>query len=175
MRHHNDVTRRAAAILEAVARAGGEIIVENPADRGDTSSPLFRWRWRHHVPIWLMPAIIELREASGAECITFPQCRLGGQFQKWTTLMASPRAAQRLAHLGHLECTHQSHARVAMGQAVTQAAEYPALMAETIAAAALDVEAPKLTQRLGNERAAELLERSFAANDDHLERRRRNE
>lgn len=166
LRRHNTIVDRTIRIAEAVVAAGGEYVIENPADRGDTGSKLFRWRWRKHVPLWLMPGIERLKRRTKGIAVTFPQCRLGGSFQKWTTLLASPRAAGRLAHLGLLECTHQSHSRVAVGHAATQAAEYPALMAETMAAAALDEEAPKLTQQLGNARAAELLERSFVKNDE---------
>ena len=158
---HNTVVTRSVRLAEAVVGAGGDYVIENPADRGDPSSKLFRWRWRRHVPLWLMPRIVALRRRTKGVEVTFPQCRMGGHFQKWTTLLASPRAAARLAPLTSLECTHERHARVAEGEAAKQAAEYPARLAETIAAAALDEEPPRLTQALGNARAAELLERSF--------------
>ena len=54
---HNELVRRAVVILEAVVEAGGEIVIENPADRGDPATHLFRWRWRSHTPLWLMPDV----------------------------------------------------------------------------------------------------------------------
>ena len=100
------------------------------------------------MPLWLMPKVVELKRRTKGVAVTFPQCRLGGHFQKWTTLLASPRAAARLERLAELECTHERHARVAEGEAAKQAAEYPAQMAEMIAAAALDEAPPRLTQAL---------------------------
>ena len=88
---HNTLVERSAAIAAAVAEVGGDYVIENPADRGDPTSKLFRWKWRRHVPLWLMPAIVALKEKTDGAAVTFPQCRLGGPFQKWTTLLASPR------------------------------------------------------------------------------------
>ena len=157
LRHHNNITRRAAALLAAVAAAGGEIILENPADRGDTASRLFRWRWRRHVPIWLMQEITELQEATSSTLVTFPQCRLGGDFQKWTTLLATPAAAAKLQWLGELQCTHGKHARVAKGEAARDAAVYPPRLCRALVRAALLMHVDELDEDFSNQRAAELL------------------
>ena len=166
LKKHNTLVRRTATLAAAVAGAAGEYILENPADRGDARTKLFRWRWRRHVPLWLMPAVAHLREHTGGTEVTFPQCRLGGSFQKWTTLLASPGAAVHLVALGELECTHAEHARVAEGSAAKEAAEYPALMADIVAAAALRQRPPQLTEDLGNARAADLLRASFEINEE---------
>ena len=49
--------------------------------------------------------------------LTFPQCSLGGDIQKWTSIMvAGPRGTQ-LQALGNLTCAHRGgHARVAEGR-----------------------------------------------------------
>ena len=49
--------------------------------------------------------------------LTFPQCALGGDFQKWTSIMAAGSRAAQLQALGDLTCEHKGgHARVAEGR-----------------------------------------------------------
>ena len=41
--------------------------------------------------------------------MTFPQCALGGVFQKWTTLLYSVGLEPSLRSLGELRCDHERH------------------------------------------------------------------
>ena len=66
--------------------------------------------------------------------VTFPQCALGGQYQKWTSLLFSVELEPSLSHLRKLTCTHSSHAKQAAGQdpdgewKSAEAAAYPEAM-----------------------------------------------
>eukprot|EP00965_Chrysotila_dentata_P035382 1177203-Pleurochrysis_carterae.AAC.1 len=75
----NEIIRRTAALLRAAHDAGAEFILEHPADRGASNSPIYLHR--RHAPIWLMPDITALKVDSGAALITFPQCALGATAQ----------------------------------------------------------------------------------------------
>ena len=64
--------------------------------------------------------------------ITFAQCMIGGDFQKYTTLLVSPGMSTHVDALSGLKCIHKSHARRAGGDKVdgrwvsAEAAAYPA-------------------------------------------------
>ena len=107
------IERTVALVLNAV-QSGARYIIENPADRGDPRSPLF---WiKDHGPLWLMPEIRSLVQATGAQRVTFPQCAYGAPTQKYTTLLYSPSLHQLFQAMGELKCTHSRHGRRAGGE-----------------------------------------------------------
>ena len=84
-----------------------------------------------HGPLWLHPAITKLEQATACERITFPQCAIGADYQKYTTLTCSPAYAAQLRGLNKLKCNHKAHKQVGgdrMGNEWTSAlsAAYPA-------------------------------------------------
>ena len=137
------LVERTARLAEAVWRTGGDFVVENPIDRGEPQlASLGVYSEPDHHPLWLEQAMLTLERRTGARPIHFPQCALGGAFQKWTTLLCSPDAAARLEpSLGGLQCMHKSHEVVAAGYDALgrptgpRAAAYPAGMHDVLAAA----------------------------------------
>eukprot|EP00965_Chrysotila_dentata_P105919 3498316-Pleurochrysis_carterae.AAC.1 len=59
----------------------------------------------------MMPALEALRTSHQCSRLTFPQCALGATTQKYTSLLATPGIAPKLAHLSALRCTHATHVR----------------------------------------------------------------
>ena len=101
----------------ALRRQSATFVIENPPDRGQPESHLFRWTARQHAPLWLTPCMQSLAAVTKAIMLTFPQCALGSDFQKWTSLMAAGPRAQQLQALGTLTCSHVGkHIRVAEGR-----------------------------------------------------------
>ena len=55
----NELVARSVAIARAVMAAGGEVLFENPCDRGSTDDEdsvvrdRYRAEWRDHAPLWL--------------------------------------------------------------------------------------------------------------------------
>ena len=147
----NELVTRSVAIARAVVRAGGDVLFENPCDRGgvdDEDSVVrnrFRAEWGDHAPLWLHPQMVALRSELGLGAVTFPQCALGGDFQKWTTLWFSAGLRDRLRRLSACTCRHVTHRDVARGRGLqgrwhsAEAAAYPAQMNQVIADAINDV------------------------------------
>ncbi len=83
---------RSIELATAICQHGGQVIFENPVDRGnhDSHDSVVRDRhdpaWAQHAPLWTMPAMVAMRTLLGLQEVTFAQCRMGGDFQKWTTL-----------------------------------------------------------------------------------------
>eukprot|EP00965_Chrysotila_dentata_P179236 5919203-Pleurochrysis_carterae.AAC.1 len=71
---------------------------------------------KRHAHLWLMPTVRALKTDHQATLITFPQCALGADTQKYTTLMASPGIAPSLLSLADLRCDHRTHVSIAGGQ-----------------------------------------------------------
>ena len=99
---------------------GGTVFIENPVDCGLKRSPHFRWAAREHGSLWLMPHIRQLIDdarAAGYEIAwaTFPMCAMGGEYQKYTTVLAIGPRAHRVRVLNTLACTHAKHKKVAAG------------------------------------------------------------
>ena len=115
-------------------------MIENPATRSDPTSDLFRWVWRSHASLWMHPLVVGLMSERWVRSVTFPQCALSGDFQKWTTLIYSIDLHHMLEPLGHLKCTHTRHAKQAAGLdedgkwRSAEAAAYPAEMNARLAA-----------------------------------------
>eukprot|EP00965_Chrysotila_dentata_P027733 921908-Pleurochrysis_carterae.AAC.1 len=85
----NEIIRRTAALLRTARDAGAEFILEHPADRGASNSPVYLHG--RHAPLWLMPDITAVKADSGAVLVTFPQYALGATAQKYTSLLCSRR------------------------------------------------------------------------------------
>ena len=128
----NVLVRRTMQLCEALAARGGDFIVENPIDRGDAA---MAWVYSEpdHCPLWSVPEVDTTRRRTGARLVHCPQCAFAGaSFQKWTTFMMSPAAAERAAHFAGLRCHHRAHELVAAGYDVhgeptgSRAAAYPA-------------------------------------------------
>jgi hypothetical protein len=156
LQRHNALVERAVDIARAVWGAGGEFLIENVADRGEPGSRLFAWRYRHHVPLWLMPAVRRLARTAGAALLSFPQCRLGGDFQKWTSVLVTGALRDGLRSWGALRCTHGTHARQAVGAAARAAQEYPRRMLSGIVDALVGERTQGPSEEQSNEDAARL-------------------
>ena len=130
----NILVERSVLIARAVRAAGGTFLIENPPTRSDPASELYRWMWRSHASLWMHPSVAALVAESSSRMATFPQCALGGEFQKWTSLLYSVELEPSLAHLRKLTCVHARHAKQATGQdpdgkwRSAGAAAYPAAM-----------------------------------------------
>ena len=68
LKRANELVLRTIAICLACFSAGGDFLIENPADRGDRSVSHFMDE--RHGPLWLHPAIIKLEQASSCERIS---------------------------------------------------------------------------------------------------------
>eukprot|EP00965_Chrysotila_dentata_P070412 2326835-Pleurochrysis_carterae.AAC.1 len=66
----NLLVNRTVALLRAARDAGAEYLLEHPADRGHISSPLYMHK--RHGPLWLVPAVSDLRARDDCSYITFP-------------------------------------------------------------------------------------------------------
>eukprot|EP00965_Chrysotila_dentata_P047430 1573366-Pleurochrysis_carterae.AAC.1 len=78
-----------------------------------------------------MPAVRALKTDHQSKLITFPQCALGADAQKYTTLLVSPGIAPSLQSLADLHCDHRTHNSIAGGRkdgdvwSSAQSAAYP--------------------------------------------------
>eukprot|EP00965_Chrysotila_dentata_P087119 2876021-Pleurochrysis_carterae.AAC.1 len=70
---------------------------------------------KRHAPLWIVPIVRALKTDHQSTLITFPQCALGADTQKYTTLLASPGIAPSLLSLADLRCDHRSHVSIAGG------------------------------------------------------------
>lgn len=109
---HTQFVRFSARVAREAWAAGATYIFENPVDRGMKQSPHFCWRFRDHVPIWLMPDKRELVEVGNVEWVSLPQCAFGGRYQKWTRLLCEGPLAGRLRALRGLSCEHVVHEEI---------------------------------------------------------------
>ena len=144
----NTLVERSVQLARAIVGSGGSVVFENPSDRGDAladdtaTRQLYQPEWASHAPLWLMPSVRDARKDLGLRSVTFPQCGLGGRFEKFTTLWYSPSMAPTLDVLHACTCRHGSHGEVARGKdrhkrwISAEAAAYPAQMNELLAKAA---------------------------------------
>ena len=133
----NELARRSAVLAQAAYDAECDFVIENPIDRADPP-PLYDKSWIEveHAPLWLQPCIMKLKAATRADYVHFPQCSLGANFQKWTSLLCSPRVHARLRpRLAGACCDHEpgSHKFTARGANSKQSAAYPKDMNSVIA------------------------------------------
>jgi len=152
LRRANAIIDRLCRMLEAAHKVGTEFVVEQPADRGDPSSP-HTFLFADHSPLWLYPAIQSLQQRTGGSTCTFAQCTLGADYQKYTTLLYSPRLQPWLSRWDDRRCTHHRHAKVAGGSqssdgkwASRKSAAYPAAMNDGVAEFLLQARQLRLQQ-----------------------------
>ena len=97
----------ALAAAYVVADGGGEVTIENVADRGDHSLPCWWEQRKAMCPLSLHPRMVAAIAYLRLEQIHLPLCTLNpGGPQKWITLFATSRAAALLRCLGSLRCRH---------------------------------------------------------------------
>ena len=120
------LVRRGIAIARAIVANDGDVIFENPVDRGDralSDSLQPRCPLRHrvfqeadHFPLWCEPEMQQYGDESSSRMLHFPMCAFGSPYQKWTSLMCTPRAAALLGPgTGCKRCDHALHEAVAAG------------------------------------------------------------
>ena len=123
---------------------GGSILIENPADRANPAEPiLYDKAFSRHGPLWLMPAVQAFKKKSGAKLTTFAQCRFGGDFQKYTSLLVTPSLFKPLQSLDRMMCNHadgthsrQANGRLQNGKWISaDASAWPAELNEKLASA----------------------------------------
>ena len=132
----NILLQRTARIVLAIDAYGGHWIIENPVDRGNPNTQHYREAWSRHCPIWVMETMEQMyigtRQAPGS--VDFAQCGLGGDYQKFTTLMYCAELTQKMQQFSPIACDHNSHRAVAFGQELdgtfrsARAAHYPPAM-----------------------------------------------
>ena len=86
--------------------AGGEFVIEFPQRRYVRGKRAF---WAEMATLGVaspgdLPCMLALERDTGAVRIDLSQCAWGSRFQKFTTLLCSPRMAARLAHMGERSC-----------------------------------------------------------------------
>jgi hypothetical protein len=109
------LVERSVAVARLIRSQGGSFVIENPVTRSDKSSHLFRSVWRSHMSLWMHKLMRQLRDERWTREVSFPQCALGGTFQKWTTLLYTECLHSVLSKLGDFGCNHSTHQDVAVG------------------------------------------------------------
>ena len=116
-----------------IVGCGGEVFIENPAPRGDPSLPKVYWEAKAgHASLFRTPPMLTYAAATHSVELITPLCAFGMAMQKYVCVLATPRMAARLAHIGAMECTHTEHERHASGllpdgsSAAEASARYPA-------------------------------------------------
>lgn len=136
---HNSFAIFAAVAAQAADDAGAAWGIENPADRSVVGSPEHWPEFADRATIWDLLVMVKLRERTGAQPLTFPQCAWGGDFRKDTTILASITLIPFMAAFMGLRCDHAQHTKVAAGvdaageSLAAQAAAYPPAMNEGLA------------------------------------------
>ena len=143
----NACWRAAAEFAREIWRAGGEFVIEHPQRRGIRGKRAY---WRAHERLATpgdLPELLALEAEVGAVRLDLAQCALGGRFQKFTTLLCSPRIAEQLRWMEQQRCSrcdaflpHEERARGRFADGSSRAAAaaaYPSEMCRGIAAAGL--------------------------------------
>ena len=143
----NDLWDATARLAREQFYAGGEFVIEYPQRRYLHGKRAY---WRSMATRGVatpgdMPSILELERVVGAVRIDIAQCALGGRFQKFTTLLCSPRIARQLQHLSARRCDrcdrYEAHEERATGvfpdgsSRAAAAAAYPSELCRELAAA----------------------------------------
>ena len=111
------------------------VIIENPADRSIQGTPQFGEDTSEHGSLFATSAFNQLKSAiPDSSMVTFAYCRLGSDYQKYTTFWYTNEAAPVLDQLGTpiYQCNHSSHPKIAGGRlpdgtwASAATAAYPA-------------------------------------------------
>ena len=134
VRKHNDLTRRGCHLAAKQWRAGRTYYIENPTDQGLPQSPFFRWRLRHHAPLWLTSWVRALVAETRPRWATMTLCGWFGRFHKPTTIAAAGPGASITYEYNAVRCTTPKHTLGVMdvnseGRPYsTEAGEYPPAM-----------------------------------------------
>ena len=140
---HNLLGSFTARLVAAAESAGIPWAIENPADRGDASSPAY-WKLYHdHAPLWLHHHISSALSDSHAVMRTFAQCAFDSPFQKWTTVAHPPSISAEFGFLDEHSCRHgrslhlaRAHGLAPDGHSLSAAsAAYPPAMNRALARA----------------------------------------
>ena len=140
---HNLLGSFTARLVAAAESAGIPWAIENPADRGDASSPAY-WKLYHdHAPLWLHHHISSALCDSHAVMRTFAQCAFDSPFQKWTTVAHPPSISAEFGFLDEHSCRHgrslhlaRAHGLAPDGHSLSAAsAAYPPAMNRALARA----------------------------------------
>ena len=109
---HNALAALSALLFTACHLVRVPVAAENPADRGDPSSPAYWEEHADHGSLWRTKAWQAAALNTAASPLTFAQCAFGSPAQKWTTVLASEIMLPSVSRLGSGEfsctCT-QSH------------------------------------------------------------------
>ena len=145
----NECWSVAARLARAIWAAGGEFVIEYPQRRYLRGRRAF---WRACADAGIVPpgdlqSILDVERDTGARRIDIAQCACGGRFQKFTTLLCSPRIALRLEWLQSRRCArcdaYESHEEQAAGafadgsSRAEAAGAYPSEMGHALAEAGL--------------------------------------
>jgi hypothetical protein len=120
--HDNECYSFMAELALPVYEAGGEFVIENPADLGDPESPIYRPSCANAPSCFVTPPFVALREAVPCVMVIFPQCGLGAPWRKLTGLLCSPGVGAKLVWLQYtllvppLGCACARHAARAFGR-----------------------------------------------------------
>ena len=80
----NNIVSRMAALIMAGYLVGTQYVIENPADRGDSSVPHI-YIHAKHGPMWLLSEMLTLVSKYGGKLVTFSMCAFGASWQKHTS------------------------------------------------------------------------------------------
>ena len=140
---HNLIGSFTARLVAAAESAGTPWAIENPADRGDASSPAYWKLHRDHAPLWLHQHVSTALSDAHAVLRTFAQCSFDSPFQKWTTVAHPPSISAEFGFLDQHACHHgrslhlaRAHGLAPDGHSLSAAsAAYPPAMNRALARA----------------------------------------
>ena len=136
-KHQRELRNTTVKILVAARNSPKKtsIIFENPADRSIVGTAPYGDDTKEHGSIWATSLFDELQKSiPDSSTATFAYCRLGSDYQKYTTIWYTDEAGRILDQLNSpaYKCNHSSHPKVAGGRAANgawasaAAAAYPA-------------------------------------------------
>lgn len=111
----DELGRRAFAFALILERLGLAYIFEHPIDRGKLGAVWFQPKFKSHVSIFEAEYALAFRKLAATDTLHFAQCACGSVFQKRTTLLFASRLDFYMSELRSAQCTHVSHARLALG------------------------------------------------------------
>ena len=136
---HNKMTAFTIDIAARAIAAGVILLIENPAWRGDVTSPAFWARYAEHGSLWCLEGVKQLK----LTLATTAMCRWGAPHQKWTTFGYNAPMRGFMGELHARVCTHAggrhealAHGRNERGEGLADlAAAYPAALCTFLAEA----------------------------------------
>ena len=140
---HNLLGSFTARLVAAAESAGAPWAIENPADRGDATSPAYWKLYDDHAPLWMHQHVSSALGDAHAVLRTFAQCSFDSPFQKWTTIAHPPSISTEFGFLDEHACHHgrslhlaRAHGLAPDGYSISAAsAAYPPAMNRALARA----------------------------------------